>query len=74
MEQVEGFETAVKHAYTHFKITLHAFHAVYKQGAIQHLGVANHAWVTISDMDDYAFAVTDRKIIASLLQNLEHKQ
>lgn len=57
---------SVKHAYTHFRITLHAFHAQYLAGAPQHLGVADHAWVTLDDVDDYAFAVTDRKIIASL--------
>ncbi|MCA9969887.1 MAG: A/G-specific adenine glycosylase, partial [Anaerolineales bacterium] len=57
---------SVKHAYTHFRITLHAFHAAYLGGQPQHLGVADHAWVTLSDLDRYAFAVTDRKIIAAL--------
>lgn len=56
----------VKHAYTHFRITLHAFHAQYVTGNPQHLGVADHAWVTLDDVNDYAFAVTDRKIICSL--------
>lgn len=57
---------SVKHAYTHFRITLHAFHAQHVAGSPQHLGVADHAWVTLDDVDEYAFAVTDRKIIASL--------
>jgi hypothetical protein len=35
-------------------------------GEPQHLGVADHAWVTLDSLDTYAFAVTDRKIIASL--------
>jgi A/G-specific adenine glycosylase len=56
----------VKHAYTHFRITLHAFHARHTAGEPQHLGVADHAWVRLADLDDYAFAVTDRKIIAAL--------
>lgn len=56
----------VKHAYTHFRITLHAFHALRRQGQPQHIGVANHAWVTLDDLDDYPFAVADRKIIAKL--------
>lgn len=64
--RVEGFLTAVKHAYTHFRITLHAFHATLLAGEPQHLGVADHAWVTLADLDRYAFAVTDRKIIAAL--------
>ena len=62
--------TAVDHAYTHFRITLHALHAVYRQGEIRHLGVADHAWVTTTRLGDYPFAVTDRKIIAALQQGI----
>ncbi|MEM7332389.1 MAG: A/G-specific adenine glycosylase [Chloroflexota bacterium] len=68
-----AFETAVKHAYTHFKITLRAHHAVYASGTIQHLGVANHVWVTLDQLDKYAFAVTDQQIIASLKENVKVK-
>ncbi|MBK8905055.1 MAG: A/G-specific adenine glycosylase [Anaerolineaceae bacterium] len=64
--EVGRFLTTVKHAYTHFRITLHAFHAWHLSGQPQHLGVANHAWVTLADLDSYAFAVTDRKIIVAL--------
>lgn len=65
--------TSVRHAYTHFRITLHAFHARHLAGSPQHLGVANHAWVTLADLESYAFAVTDRKIIAALRAELERK-
>ncbi len=58
--------TSIKHAFTHFRITLHAFHAVHTGGVPRHIGVANHAWVTLNDLDTYAFAVTDQKIIAAL--------
>ncbi|VAW30435.1 A/G-specific adenine glycosylase [hydrothermal vent metagenome] len=64
---VGNFVTSIKHAYTHFRITLHAFHAHHRSGKPQHIDVANHAWVTLSDLDQYAFAVTDRKIIAALM-------
>lgn len=57
---------SVEHGYTHFRITLHAFHARYLGGVPQHLGVADHAWVTLDEVDKFAFAVTDRKIISSL--------
>lgn len=60
--------TRVKHAYTHFRITLYAMHATYISGEIQHLGVIDHAWVTLDDLDSYAFANTDRKIIEALRQ------
>ena len=66
MIEVRQFQTQVKHAYTHFRITLHAFHAQHVSGEPQHLGVIDHAWVTLADLDQYAFAVTDRKIIATL--------
>ena len=64
----KDFLVQVKHAYTHFRITLHAFHAQYQSGSVKHLGVADHAWVTLDELDNYAFAVTDRKIIAALQQ------
>ncbi|MCA9948265.1 MAG: NUDIX domain-containing protein, partial [Anaerolineales bacterium] len=64
--QQAGYLTSIKHAYTHFRITLHAYQAVYESGDIQHIGIADHAWVTFADLDHYAFAVTDRKIISAL--------
>jgi A/G-specific adenine glycosylase len=68
--EVGELQTVVKHAYTHFRITLHAFHAIHIQGNPQHIGVDDHAWVSLTDLDNYAFAVTDQKIIASLRQTL----
>ena len=60
--------THIKHAYTHFRITLHALHAQLASppDQIQHLGVANHAWVTLPNLAQYAFAVTDQKIIRAM--------
>ncbi len=58
--------TTVRHAFTHFRITLHAFAAYYQGGKVQHLGVADHAWVRLEDLDHYAFAAVDRQIIAHL--------
>ena len=56
----------VKHAYTHFRITLHALHAIFQAGQIKHIGVKDHAWVTLDDLKHYPFAVTDQKIIQAL--------
>lgn len=56
----------IEHGYTHFRITLHAFHATHTVGDVRHIGVADHAWVTLADLNRFAFAVTDQKIIASL--------
>lgn len=60
--------TIVKHAFTHFKITLHAFAATLKNGTPQKIDVENWAWVTLEDLDDYAFAHADKEIIAALRQ------
>jgi A/G-specific adenine glycosylase len=56
----------VKHAFTHFRITLHAFHARHVSGQPQNIGVAGHAWVDTADLEQYAFAKTDRQIIKAL--------
>lgn len=58
--------TSVKHAFTHFRITLHAYHATLISGDIQHIGVRDHAWVTLDTLDQYAFGTADRKVIAAL--------
>ncbi|HEX6387560.1 MAG TPA: A/G-specific adenine glycosylase [Anaerolineae bacterium] len=68
--EVGRYLTSVKHAYTHFRITLHAFHARHRHGRPQNIGVADHAWVNLDELDGYAFAVTDRKIIATLKDDL----
>jgi A/G-specific adenine glycosylase len=58
--------TTIKHAYTHFRITLHAFFALFVGGQIRHIGVMDHAWVTLNEIDNYPFASTDQKIITAL--------
>jgi A/G-specific adenine glycosylase len=58
--------TLVEHAYTHFRITLHAFECRLLSGRPRALQVADWRWVRLDEMDDFAFAVTDRKIIAAL--------
>jgi A/G-specific adenine glycosylase len=58
--------TSVRHAYTHFRITLHAFECQLLAGEPQSIGVADWRWVTLDDLAAYAFAVTDQKIIAAL--------
>jgi A/G-specific adenine glycosylase len=52
----------VKHAYTHFRITLHAFAAEIEAGEAQPLTCAQVRWVDAEELDDYPFPVTDRKV------------
>jgi A/G-specific adenine glycosylase len=56
----------IKHAYTHFRITLHAFACRHVKGHIRALGVADWRWVSLDGLDQFAFPVTDQKIIAAL--------
>jgi A/G-specific adenine glycosylase len=57
----------VRHAYTHFRVTVHAFECEYLPNREpQTLGVQDWRWVTPGELDDYAFPVVDRKIIAVL--------
>lgn len=52
----------VKHAYTHFRITLHAFTAQMEAGEARPLTCASVRWVTAEELERYALPVTDRKI------------
>lgn len=72
--EVSHHLVTIKHAYTHFRVTLHAYHAQYLSGRVQHLGVADHAWVTLPQLEQYPFTLTNRKIIAVLSQWLTNKQ
>jgi A/G-specific adenine glycosylase len=58
----------VKHGFTHFRITLHAFTCRYlpESGAPQALGVQAWAWVLPEQLDGYAFGKADRQVIAAL--------
>ena len=56
----------VQHAYTHFRITLHAFHAVLRGGEPQKIGVADWRWVALDDVATFPLAVTDQKILAAV--------
>jgi A/G-specific adenine glycosylase len=58
--------TIVKHVYSHMKISLHAFACRHVSGRVRTLGVADWHWVTLDELERFAFPVTDQKIIAVL--------
>ena len=68
--------TVVNHAFTHFKITLHAFECRY-QGALppytepQAIEAINWAWVSEAELGRYSFGKADRKVIAELKRRRE---
>jgi len=57
----------VKHAFTHFRITLHAYHCVHTSGTPAAIDCADWQWVSPGDFRRYAFSTADRKIISALL-------
>lgn len=58
--------TVVHHAYSHFTIELHAHFARILKGSPRHLDCADHAWVTLDEMDRYPFSKADLTIIEAL--------
>ena len=64
--KVEGEFAVVDHAYSHFRVTLHAFHCRWQRGRPRALGCAAYKWVSPRELPRYAFPAANRKIIAQL--------
>jgi A/G-specific adenine glycosylase len=60
--------TSIDHAYTHFKITLHAFECELMSGKPQALQVQDFKWVRMNELKKFAFAKTDLRIISALVK------
>ena len=57
----------VRHAFTHFRITLHGFRCRYVEGPPQAIGCADWRWVRLDELERFAFGHADRQIIQELL-------
>jgi A/G-specific adenine glycosylase len=62
---------SVDHAYSHFRITLHAYECAFRGGRIRLDGCDAFRWITAADLDKYAFPGADRKIIRMLTERSE---
>ena len=58
--------TTVRHAYTHFRITLHTFHARHVAGAPQAIGCQDWRWIELDELASFPLPVTDQKIVGAL--------
>ena len=56
----------INHAYTHFKITLHAFACRHVAGRARPVGCDACKWVLPGELDAYAFPRANRKVIEAL--------
>jgi A/G-specific adenine glycosylase len=57
---------AVNHAYSHFEITLHAYHCRYRTGTPRPIGCQEFAWVKPEQLDRYAFPAANRRVLERL--------
>lgn len=56
----------VDHAYTHFRVTLHAYHCRYLGGTPKPLECDEIRWVELPELEDFPFPKANTKIIAAL--------
>ena len=70
VDKLERF-MAIKHAYTHFRMTLHVLHCRHAKGEPQSIDVADWTWAHPTELDQFAFPTADRKILAALMDGLE---
>lgn len=57
---------SVKHAYTHFKITLHCFECKHTGGELKLIHAADAKWVRPHELANYAFPKADRVVLEKL--------
>jgi A/G-specific adenine glycosylase len=60
----------VEHAYTHFRITLHAFRCRVVSGEPRCLDCAAFRWVSVAELDALPMSVADRKIARIVQEQL----
>ena len=63
---VEAPVARVDHAYSHFRITLHAFRCRWVAGTPAHAGGEPVVWAPLEALDGYAFPRANRKVIEAL--------
>ena len=56
----------VRHAYSHFRITLHAFLCRHVSGRPRQLANAGVRWVPVGGLDAFPFPAADRRILIAL--------
>jgi A/G-specific adenine glycosylase len=64
--RVDGHFKSLKHGYSHFRFTLHAFQCTYLRGKPRPLGCAAYRWIQIPRLRDYPMPRADQKLAAAL--------
>ncbi len=63
--------TTIEHAFTHFRMTLHAFHARIRCGTPRAIDYQDWRWTTLDEAEQLPFSVPDRKITDALRGSIE---
>lgn len=58
--------TTVRHAYTHFKITLHAYHCQYVSGTPQPKACEAWQWIAPEELSQFPFPKANKKVLEIL--------
>ena len=58
--------TVVKHTYSHFKITLHAFLCEYVSGKEEVRSASELKWVPLTELEAYPFPKANKHVLSSL--------
>ena len=71
--EVLGEVARIQHAYSHFRITLHLFHARWVAGesAIGESSAGSPRWVLPGELDRYAFPAANKTVIRRLISGEE---
>jgi A/G-specific adenine glycosylase len=59
--------TTVRHAYTHFTVELHAYQCRHVSGTPKCLGCTDFKWITLDQLERYAFPGANKKIFPAIL-------
>ena len=65
--KLRGLQSVVKHAYSHFKITLHAYQADWVSGTETPVSADELRWVPVSELENYPFPKANKRVLESLL-------
>jgi len=61
----------VKHAYTHFKITLHAYRCEWESGKPNPKAAQQWRWVALEELPNYAFPKANKTVLEALLRETQ---
>ncbi|MBN1655982.1 MAG: A/G-specific adenine glycosylase [Deltaproteobacteria bacterium] len=58
----------VRHAYTHFKVVIDVFRCAYQGGTVHLSGPVDFRWVSIAELDQFAFPSANKKFMHLLIR------